>query len=81
MLAVNKKLCGTKFELKVNDIRFVGHPVNLEDYKSNYPTENDAELSSSGSSILIFNIVFALKVRAYLNFKFLNMMEKHFNIT
>lgn len=61
LLAVNKKLCGNRFELKVNDIRFIGHPVNLEDYKENYPKESSRH-RITGSSVLIFNIVFALKV-------------------
>ncbi len=33
MFAVPKELCGSKFELKVNDVRFVGHPVSLEPSK------------------------------------------------
>ncbi|XP_054169266.1 GATOR complex protein NPRL3-like [Oppia nitens] len=49
LFAVNSKLCGQKFELKVNDIRFVGHPMLL--------TRGQKEL-------LIFNVVFALKANA-----------------
>ena len=30
LFSVSKDLCGSKFELKVNDVRFVGHPVSLE---------------------------------------------------
>ena len=30
LLAVHRQFCDTKFELKINDVRFVGHPVNLE---------------------------------------------------
>jgi len=49
LFAVNIKLCGQKFELKLNDIRFVGHPMVL--------TFGQKEL-------LIFNVVFALKANA-----------------
>lgn len=30
MFAVHPKLCDRKFELKINDVRFVGHPLSLE---------------------------------------------------
>ena len=33
MFEVARELCGSKFELKVNDVRFVGHPVSLEPSK------------------------------------------------
>lgn len=49
LFAVNPKLCGQKFELKVNDIRFVGHPMLL---------------MRGQNVLLIFNVVFALKANA-----------------
>jgi hypothetical protein len=30
VFAVSPRLCGEKFELKVDEVRFVGHPVSLE---------------------------------------------------
>ena len=30
LFCVSSKLCDDKFELKINDVRFVGHPVSLE---------------------------------------------------
>jgi hypothetical protein len=30
LFAVSSKLCGEKFELKINDVRFVGHPVSMD---------------------------------------------------
>jgi len=56
MFAVSKQLCGSKFELKVNDIRFVGHPVSLEPAK-----DEDGHWTSN---ITMFQIVFALKAVA-----------------
>lgn len=35
LLAVKSDLCGNKFELKINDVRFVGHPVLLSS-KNNF---------------------------------------------
>ena len=45
---------------KVNDIRFVGHPVSLEPAK-----DEDGHWTSN---ITMFQIVFALKVRKFKNF-------------
>jgi len=52
LFAVNIKLCGQKFELKVNDVRFVGHPMFLTRDGDNV------------KELLIFNVVFALKANA-----------------
>lgn len=53
LFAVKPELCETKFELKVNDVRFVGHPTVL-------PSRNDKEVNSS----MLFNVVFALQAQA-----------------
>merc|ERR1719193_421988 len=53
MFAVSKQLCGSKFELKVNDVRFVGHPISLEP-----SVDEDGQWKST---ITMFHIVFALK--------------------
>ena len=58
LFSVSKDLCGSKFELKVNDVRFVGHPVSLE------PDEGSGGLTSSGRSrttLTMFHIVIALR--------------------
>ncbi|CAH0386603.1 unnamed protein product [Bemisia tabaci] len=61
LFAVKQELCEHKFELKVNDVRFVSHPTllnthirhaDLSDYKANSP------------SIFLVNIVFALQAIA-----------------
>lgn len=57
LFAVKSELCDSKFELKVNDVRFVGHPVRLNPSKS-YSQPQDKRKSST---IILFNIVFALK--------------------
>ncbi|XP_069944374.1 GATOR1 complex protein NPRL3-like isoform X2 [Cherax quadricarinatus] len=57
LFAVKSELCDSKFELKVNDVRFVGHPVRL-DPSTTHSRPQDKRKSST---IILFNIVFALK--------------------
>ncbi|XP_043274913.1 GATOR complex protein NPRL3 isoform X2 [Venturia canescens] len=53
LFAVKLELCETKFELKVNNVRFVGHPTLLYSRGLN-------EVNSS----MLFNVVFALQAQA-----------------
>ncbi|OAD58869.1 Nitrogen permease regulator 3-like protein [Eufriesea mexicana] len=53
LFAVKPELCEQKFELKVNDVRFVGHPTLV-------PSHRMKEVNSS----MLFNIVFALQAQA-----------------
>ncbi|XP_038212660.1 GATOR complex protein NPRL3 [Zerene cesonia] len=48
LFAVKAELCNRKFELKVNDVRFVGHPTLLHDT----------------AAMILINIVFALQASA-----------------
>ncbi|XP_071551151.1 GATOR1 complex protein NPRL3 isoform X2 [Panulirus ornatus] len=57
LFAVKSELCDSKFELKVNDVRFVGHPVRLNPSKSHSQPQDKRK----SSTIILFNIVFALK--------------------
>lgn len=52
LFAVKPELCEQKFELKVNDVRFVGHPTLV-------PSHGMKEVNS-----MLFNIVFALQAQA-----------------
>ncbi|KAL4718552.1 hypothetical protein ACJJTC_007611, partial [Scirpophaga incertulas] len=54
LFAVKAELCNRKFELKVNDIRFVGHPTLLP-----YRTNKD-----DTAAMILINIVFALRASA-----------------
>ncbi|XP_034951005.1 GATOR complex protein NPRL3 [Chelonus insularis] len=52
LFAVKPELCEMKFELKVNNVRFVGHPTLL--------SSRGKEVNSS----MLFNVVFALQAQA-----------------
>lgn len=54
LFAVKAELCNRKFELKVNDVRFVGHPTLLP-----YRTNKD-----DTAAMILINIVFALQASA-----------------
>ena len=53
LFSVSKDLCGSKFELKVNDVRFVGHPVSLE--------PDEGANVGRRTTLTMFHIVIALK--------------------
>ncbi|XP_063860147.1 GATOR1 complex protein NPRL3-like isoform X3 [Scylla paramamosain] len=57
LFAVKSELSDSKFELKVNDVRFVGHPLRLNPTLVRVPTQGKRK----PSTIILVNIVFALK--------------------
>lgn len=64
LLAVKSDLCGNKFELKINDVRFVGHPVLLSS-KNNFQQTDKLGTSShlnKGSNLFCahFKLLFFL---------------------
>ncbi|XP_014664612.1 PREDICTED: nitrogen permease regulator 3-like protein isoform X2 [Priapulus caudatus] len=59
ILATKSELCGQKFELKINDLRFIGHPTLMH-----YGSKGQVSPKSEGPSMILFNIVFALKAAA-----------------
>lgn len=59
LFAVKMELCDRKFELKVNNVRFVGHPMQLVTGGSDSGGESSNKKPQSPSIIMI-NIVFAL---------------------
>lgn len=54
LFAVKSELCNKKFELKVNDVRFIGHPTLLQ--------LRDKQQDASG--LMLINVVFALQALA-----------------
>lgn len=57
LFAVKSELSDSKFELKVNDVRFVGHPLRLNPTSVQVPTQ----AKRKPSTIILVNIIFALK--------------------
>ena len=58
LLATKPDLCGKPFDVKVDDVRFVGYPMLLAHSKE--------KVSSSGKSshkIISFNVVLVVRVR------------------
>ncbi|XP_077865259.1 GATOR1 complex protein NPRL3-like [Saccoglossus kowalevskii] len=56
ILATKTELCGRKFELKVDDIRFVCHPTIIQDVNSKLKKR-----SKEAPTMILFNVVFALQ--------------------
>ena len=60
MFAVHPGLCDDKFELKISEVRFIGHPMSLE-------VKNDEAryyANKRKSPLTMFNVVFALRASA-----------------
>lgn len=53
LFAVKTELCDRKFEMKVNNVRFIGHPMQIQAY-------GGTKKKSKSPSIIMINIVFAL---------------------
>lgn len=60
---MKSELSDSKFELKVNDVRFVGHPLRLNPSSVHVSSQTKRK----PSTIILFNIVFALKVCVYVS--------------
>lgn len=56
LFAVKMELCNRKFELKVNDVRFVSHPTLLQ-LRNKQSKEDD-------SGLMLINVVFAVQALA-----------------
>lgn len=56
LFAVKIELCNRKFELKVNDVRFVSHPTLLQ-LRNKQSKEDD-------SGLMLINVVFAVQALA-----------------
>ncbi|XP_046664623.1 GATOR complex protein NPRL3 [Homalodisca vitripennis] len=60
LFAVKQELCEMKFELKVNDVRFVGHPTLLQSSSR----KGSSDSKQGNPSCVLINIVFALQAVA-----------------
>lgn len=60
LFAVHTDLCQQKFEVKINNIRFVGHPINFSQSSDLESQSNDRDRTD----LQTVNIVFALRANA-----------------
>nr|XP_054763901.1 GATOR complex protein NPRL3-like [Lytechinus pictus] len=57
----NTDLCDQRFEVTVDDVKFVGHPLLVQDVNAKW---RDDSSTREGSTINLFNVVFVLQVQA-----------------
>ncbi|XP_037332532.2 GATOR complex protein NPRL3 isoform X3 [Pungitius pungitius] len=65
ILATKSEMCGKKFELKIDNVRFVGHPTLLQ-HPSIIPqvSKTDPSPKREMPTMILFSVVFALRANA-----------------
>uniref|UniRef100_A0A8D2IW38 GATOR complex protein NPRL3 n=1 Tax=Varanus komodoensis TaxID=61221 RepID=A0A8D2IW38_VARKO len=63
ILATKSDMCGKKFELKIDNIRFVGHPTLLQ-HAFGQISKTDPSPKREMPTMILFNVVFALRATA-----------------
>ncbi|XP_013925739.1 PREDICTED: nitrogen permease regulator 3-like protein [Thamnophis sirtalis] len=63
ILATKSDMCGKKFELKIDNIRFVGHPTLLQ-HAFGQVSKTDPSPKREMPTMILFNVVFALRATA-----------------
>ena len=77
LFAVKPKFIGHRFEIKINDIRFIGHPTVIEPYSGIGSMEGKA----GDLSTILIHVVFALRASAdYSIVKSFHDLSKRFGI-
>ncbi|NP_001083270.1 NPR3-like, GATOR1 complex subunit L homeolog isoform X1 [Xenopus laevis] len=61
ILATKSDMCGKKFELKIDNVRFVGHPTLLQHAQV---SKTDPSPKREAPTMILFNVVFALRANA-----------------
>ncbi|XP_061905773.1 GATOR complex protein NPRL3 isoform X2 [Entelurus aequoreus] len=57
-------MCGKKFELKIDNVRFVGHPTLLQHPHVIQVSKTDPSPKREMPTMILFNVVFALRANA-----------------
>uniref|UniRef100_A0A3P8SWS1 GATOR complex protein NPRL3 n=1 Tax=Amphiprion percula TaxID=161767 RepID=A0A3P8SWS1_AMPPE len=57
-------MCGKKFELKIDNVRFVGHPTLLQHPPIIQVSKTDPSPKREMPTMILFNVVFALRANA-----------------
>ncbi|XP_066131581.1 GATOR1 complex protein NPRL3 isoform X3 [Saccopteryx bilineata] len=63
ILATKSEMCGQKFELKIDNVRFVGHPTLLQ-HVLGQVSKTDPSPKREAPTMILFNVVFALRANA-----------------
>ncbi|XP_066496830.1 GATOR1 complex protein NPRL3 isoform X1 [Tiliqua scincoides] len=63
ILATKSDMCGKKFELKIDNVRFVGHPTLLQ-HAFGQISKTDPSPKREMPTMILFNVVFALRATA-----------------
>ncbi|XP_043945377.1 GATOR complex protein NPRL3 isoform X4 [Protopterus annectens] len=63
ILATKSDMCGKKFELKIDNVRFVGHPTLLQ-HAHGQVSKTDPSPKREMPTMILFNVVFALRANA-----------------
>ncbi|XP_054849233.1 GATOR complex protein NPRL3 isoform X2 [Eublepharis macularius] len=63
ILATKSDMCGKKFELKIDNVRFVGHPTLLQ-HAFGQISKTDPSPKREMPTMILFNVVFALRASA-----------------
>ncbi|KAI4821948.1 hypothetical protein CgunFtcFv8_008355 [Champsocephalus gunnari] len=64
ILATKSDICGKKFELKIDNVRFVGHPTLLQHPPIIQVSKTDPSPKREMPTMILFNVVFALRANA-----------------
>ncbi|XP_067333318.1 GATOR complex protein NPRL3 isoform X2 [Channa argus] len=64
ILATKSDMCGKKFELKIDNVRFVGHPTLLQHPLIIQVSKTDPSPKREMPTMILFNVVFALRANA-----------------
>lgn len=64
ILATKSDMCGKKFELKIDNVRFVGHPTLLQHPQNIQVSKTDPSPKRELPTMILFSVVFALRANA-----------------
>ncbi|XP_077475838.1 GATOR1 complex protein NPRL3 isoform X1 [Stigmatopora argus] len=64
ILATKSDMCGKPFELKIDNVRFVGHPTLLQHPPVIQMSKSDPSPKREMPTMILFNVVFALRANA-----------------
>ncbi|XP_077383329.1 GATOR1 complex protein NPRL3 isoform X2 [Festucalex cinctus] len=64
ILATKSDMCSKKFELKIDNVRFVGHPTLLQHPQIIQVSKTDPSPKREMPTMILFNVVFALRANA-----------------